>query len=49
MRGNATLERMNSEIPNTTSVQIISPIFGLTRKLPLLVRGGEDGVASSIA
>src|SRR5215204_1118970 len=34
MRGKASLLRRNSVIPNAASVQIISPTFGLTRKLP---------------
>ena len=34
MRGNATLERMNIEMPKRNSVQTISPMPGLTRKLP---------------
>ena len=29
MRGNTALMRMNSEIANTTSVQIVSPTFGV--------------------
>ncbi len=34
MRGNASLLRMNIEMPKTSSVQIISPMSGETRKLP---------------
>src|SRR3954453_11189202 len=34
MRGNATFQRKKSVSPNTTSVQIISPTSGVTRKLP---------------
>src|SRR5690349_12391552 len=34
IRGNATLARTIRVTPKTTSVQIISPTFGLTRKLP---------------
>jgi hypothetical protein len=35
MRGNASLPSRNIETPKTTSVQIISPMSGETRKLPL--------------
>src|SRR4051812_32414946 len=34
MRGNATFQRKKRVSPNTTSVQIISPTSGVTRKLP---------------
>ncbi len=34
MRGNATRDRMNIEITKTSSVQIISPMSGETRKEP---------------
>src|SRR3954451_9404732 len=34
MRGNATFHRKNSVSPKTTSVHTISPMSGLTRKLP---------------
>ena len=34
MRGNATFARTYIETPKTTSVQIISPMPGVTRKLP---------------
>ena len=34
MRGNATLERMNIDTPKRNSVHTISPMPGLTRKLP---------------
>src|SRR4051794_24157812 len=34
IRGNATFASTSSVTPKTTSVQIISPTFGLTRKLP---------------
>jgi hypothetical protein len=36
IRGKATLERMNIDTPNSTSVQTIRPTSGLTRKLPPL-------------
>ena len=36
MRGNATFQRMNIVRPKTSSVQIISPTSGETRKLPPL-------------
>ena len=34
MRGNATFASTYSEMPKTSSVQIISPMPGVTRKLP---------------
>ena len=34
MRGNASLRRMTASMPKTSSVQIISPTSGVTRKLP---------------
>ncbi len=34
MRGNASLASTYIEMPKTSSVQIISPMSGVTRKLP---------------
>ena len=41
MRGNANLREEYSETPKTSSVQIISPTLGETRKLPLDSARGE--------
>ena len=48
MRGKIALVRMYSEIANTTSVQIISPTFGVMRNDPLAASGiwtAAEGIA----
>ena len=43
MRGKASFASTYSEMPKTSSVQIISPTPGVTRKLPPLVGREDDG------
>ncbi len=41
-RGKASFQRIQSVMPNASSVQIISPTLGVTRKLPLPSLGCDD-------
>ena len=42
MRGKASLARTNIEIPNSSSVQTISPTLGVIRNEPLEASGGDS-------